>query len=157
MAIKEMPENECRAFLSRTSFGRLGCSLDNQPYVVPINFAYEGDYLYSFSTLGQKIEWMRSNPKVCVQVDEINSHSEWVSVIASGAYQELREPQFEIERAHARKLLDKPHRWWLNALAERQLRSGDDLIASLFFRIRIESLSGFDTVSRSESMPGDPE
>ena len=145
MAIKEMSDKECRAVLAAARLGRLGCALDNQPYVVPISLVCEDDWIYSFSTSGQKIEWMRANPKVCVQVDEISSQSHWVSVIANGSYQELREPQFEIERAHARKLLDNHHHWWLNALAERQLKSGDELIAPLFFRIRIESVSGLET------------
>ena len=35
--------------------GRLACPRDNQPYVIPIYFALHGDYLYSFTTLGQKI------------------------------------------------------------------------------------------------------
>ena len=39
--IHEMSDNECRAVLARGSIGRLGCALDNQPYVVPIYFAYE--------------------------------------------------------------------------------------------------------------------
>jgi nitroimidazol reductase NimA-like FMN-containing flavoprotein (pyridoxamine 5'-phosphate oxidase superfamily) len=145
MVIHDMSEEECGALIGRTGIGRLGCSLDNQPYIVPINLVYEDGWLYSFSTAGQKIEWMRANPKVCVQSDEITSPSSWASVIATGSYQELKEPQFELERAHARKLLDRRHHWWLNALAERQLKSQDELIAPIFFRIRIESFSGLQT------------
>ena len=145
MAIKEMSDAECRQVLARAQLGRLGCALENQPYVVPISVVYEPDYLYSFSTLGQKIEWMRTNPRVCVQIDEITDQSQWTSVVVTGSYQELREPQFEMERAHARKLLDRKKHWWLNAFAERQSRVGDDLIAPLFYRIQIESLSGLES------------
>jgi nitroimidazol reductase NimA-like FMN-containing flavoprotein (pyridoxamine 5'-phosphate oxidase superfamily) len=144
MAIKEMSEPECRAFLTRAHIGRLACALDDQPYVVPVSVVYEEEYIYSFSTIGQKIQWMRKNPKVCVQLDELTAQSRWMSVIATGLYQELREPQFETERSHARKLLDRKSRWWLNALAERDLRSSDALIDPVFFRIRIESLSGLE-------------
>ena len=142
MAIREMSEKECREGLTRLHFGRLGCALDNQPYIVPISIVYEDDFIYSFSTTGQKIKWMRANPKVCVQTDEISAQSQWLSIVAYGQYQELREPQFELERAHARKLLDREHHWWLNALGERQLKVGDELVTPLFFRIRVESLSG---------------
>ena len=89
---------------------------ERSTYVVPVGIAYKEDYIYVFSTMGQKIKWMRSNPKVCVQIDEIRSQSDWVSVIANGEYQELPEPQFEHERAHARTLLQKRHHWWLNAM-----------------------------------------
>ncbi len=104
MVINKMSEKECAALLARASLGRLGCSLDNQPYVVPISFAYEPNYIYVLSTFGQKIEWMRANPKVCVEVEEVASESEWVSVIANGRYQELPEPEYTAEREHARKL-----------------------------------------------------
>ena len=107
MKIHEIPEDECRAVLARNAIGRLGCALDNQPYVVPILFAYEPDYVYAFSTVGQKIEWMRSNPKVCLQVDEIAGQSQWTSVLVNGTYEELPDPPRSVERAHARELLEQ--------------------------------------------------
>ena len=85
---------------------------------------------------------MRINPKVCIQVDEIVSQSEWMSVIANGTYQELLEPQHSAERPHGRTLLERQHRWWLNALAERQAKSDAALIEALFFRIRVVSITG---------------
>jgi len=142
MRIDELNETECREILSRASSARLGCSLDDQPYVIPVGIAYEEDYIYVFSTMGQKIKWMRSNPKVCVQIDEITSQSDWVSVIANGEYQELPEPQFEDQRNHARKLLQQRHHWWLNAMAERRIRLRDEEIKPLFFRIWVSSVTG---------------
>lgn len=142
MEINEMLAEECHAFLERASIGRLGCSFENQPYVVPIYFAYNSGYLYVFSTLGQKVEWMRTNPKVCVQMDEIRSHSEWGSVIVNGEYEELAEPQHTAERKHASALLAQRYHWWLNALGERQMRVGGKIIEPLFFRIRIQSMTG---------------
>ena len=150
MMINEITGEECREVLARGSIGRLGCSLDNQPYVVPICFAYEHDYFYVFSTFGQKIEWMRANPKVCVQVDEIVNQSQWVSVIANGTYEELREPQYLVESTHARQLLEKRHRWWLNALAERRARGNDLLIDPLFFRIHTDSVTGLRALAEVE-------
>jgi nitroimidazol reductase NimA-like FMN-containing flavoprotein (pyridoxamine 5'-phosphate oxidase superfamily) len=142
MVVNELKEAECGAVLTGASLGRLGCSLDNQPYVVPIYFVYEPGYIYVLSTYGQKTEWMRANPKVCLAVDDITNESQWTSVIAKGRYQELPEPQFTEEREHARKLLAKRYRWWQNALGERQLRLGDELITPLFFRICVDSMTG---------------
>jgi len=147
MVISEMTEKECRDLLARNSIGRLGCAQENQPYVVPIYLAYDIDYFYVLSTLGQKIELMLANPNVCVQMDEITGESQWSSVIVNGSYEELREPQFTDELAHARKLLEKRHRWWQNPLAERQLRTGDELIAPIVFRIQINSMTGLRAVS----------
>jgi len=150
MLIKEVPDAECRELLAKASIGRLGCSLDDQPYVVPICIAYESGYIYFFSTLGKKIEWMRTNPRVCVQIDEINGRSAWVSVLANGRYQELEEPRFTDERNHARKLLEKQHHWWLNALAERRTQLPDQAITPIFFRMQIDSISGLRGVSEDE-------
>lgn len=156
MLINEMNEQECGAFLENASLGRLGCSLNNQPYLVPVFFAYEPDYIYVLSTLGQKIEWMRKNPKVCVEVDEIANQSQWTSVVASGSYQELPEPQYTDELEHARKLLGKHERWWQNALGERQLRLGDELVDPLFFRVHIESMTGLRAVDDSAEAEKEP-
>ena len=79
---------------------------------------------------------------MCVQVDQITTGTKWVSVIVNGSYQELVEPQFKDERKRARKMLDKRARWWQTALAERQSKSGDELIAPLFFRIHADSVTG---------------
>jgi hypothetical protein len=40
MEINELTAQECSGFLERASLGRLGCSFENQPYVVPVHFAY---------------------------------------------------------------------------------------------------------------------
>ena len=42
MFIHEMTEDECRTALERVTFGRLACARENQPYVLPISFTYDG-------------------------------------------------------------------------------------------------------------------
>ena len=104
----------------------------------------------SFRLLVKKYIWMRANPKVCIEIDEITNRSRWVSVIAYGLYQELPEPQFEAERAHARKLLERYSRWWLTSLAGRRAKTRDDFIEPLFFRVHVDSLTGL--CGRSEEV-----
>jgi hypothetical protein len=110
--------------------------------VVPIHFAYQDRYLYGFSTFGQKVKWMRTNPKVCLQTDEIQNPDDWVSVIVDGEYEELADPQRTSELKRARSLLAIPYDWWLNAFGERQMRVSESPMDPLFFRIRIQSMSG---------------
>lgn len=142
MTIDEMTENECAEFATRITLGRLACAHHNQPYVIPINFAYQSGCMYALSTFGQKIEWMRENPKVCVAIDEITNEIQWTSVIVNGEFEELVEPRFTQEREHARNLLEKHSRWWQVAFAERQAKAGDQLIDPIFFRIKVQSMSG---------------
>ena len=74
------------------------CAHKNLPYVVPIYFVYEDPYLYGFTTLGQKVEWMRSNPQVCVELDEIVNGTQWMSIVIFGRYQELPDAPENVER-----------------------------------------------------------
>ena len=144
MRIGEITAKECQEILKRISIGRLGCSREDQPYVVPIYFAYEPDHLYGFATDGQKIEWMRTNPKVCVEIDEITNHFQWTSVVLYGRYRELPDlPQYAEERDHARKLLETRSLWWQTAFTSRRLKSSDDLIPPLFYCIEIDSMTGY--------------
>ena len=118
MLIEEITARECQDMLDRCGFGRLACARDNQPYVVPVYFAYQPGRLYGYSTLGKKIEWMRANPKVCVEVDEVASHFVWTSVVLRGRFQELpNTTDFEFERLNAQMLLEKRMLWWQIASA----------------------------------------
>jgi nitroimidazol reductase NimA-like FMN-containing flavoprotein (pyridoxamine 5'-phosphate oxidase superfamily) len=147
MLMQEMTAKECREILVRTSFGRLGCARDNQPYVIPIYFAYEPDHLYGFSTVGQKIEWMRANPKVCVEVDEVTNHFQWMSVIVSGTYQELPDtPESGPERRNAQLVLEKRMLWWQTAYVAEELRARSQSTEALFYCIHIESMTGHRAV-----------
>jgi nitroimidazol reductase NimA-like FMN-containing flavoprotein (pyridoxamine 5'-phosphate oxidase superfamily) len=148
MRIGEMTAKDCQGILTRISIGRLGCSREDQPYVVPIYFVYEPDHLYGFATDGQKIDWMRTNPKVCVEIDEITDHFQWTSVVLYGRYRELPDmPLYAEERDHARKLLETRSLWWQTAFASRRLKSGDDLIPPLFYCIEIDSMTGYRAVA----------
>ena len=150
MRIIAISQPECGELLKRVSIGRLACSLNDQPYIVPVAFSYEPDSIYVFSTVGKKIEWMRENPKVCLQADEIGNRSNWISVIVTGTYLELREPQYTAERQHAMQLLGQFSQWWRNPLAERREQVSDLSIEPVFFRIEISSMSGLRAMPEAE-------
>jgi hypothetical protein len=57
----------------------------------PIHYAFADNCLYSFAMLGQKVDWMRTNPSVCVQVDTFSGHRDWRSVVIWSLYEELPE------------------------------------------------------------------
>ena len=84
MIVKEMTGEECSTVVSACRLARLACASENQPYVVPIHFAFADNYLYSFSMPGTKIDWMRTNPKVCIQIEEFLELREWRSVLVYG-------------------------------------------------------------------------
>ena len=113
MNIREMPEAECRAMLAGRNVARLACARDNQPYIVPIHVDLEGDYLYGFATPGQKIEWMRENPLVCLETEELNTDRQWASVVVFGHYEELpNTPEYVGLRGVAERLFQSHPMWW---------------------------------------------
>jgi uncharacterized protein len=59
------------------------------PYIVPITYAYDGAAFYGFSPDGAKLEGMRQNPRVCVEVDRVHDAADWLSVVAQGRFDEL--------------------------------------------------------------------
>lgn len=140
MVITEMDRAACLAMLKAARLGRLACVKDGQPYVVPITFAAEGNYLYGFSLLGQKIDWMRENPKVCVQIDELEDPRQWRSLVVLGRYEELPDRLgFKVQRDRAWSLLSQRAQWWEPGGVKPV---GDAPTSHLFYRIGIDDISG---------------
>jgi nitroimidazol reductase NimA-like FMN-containing flavoprotein (pyridoxamine 5'-phosphate oxidase superfamily) len=83
--------DEIERTLGRSKLGRIGCSTQDRPYVVPITYAYLDGCVYAYSALGRKIRVMREQPNVCFEVEEIDGPSSWRSVIAEGEYEEVPE------------------------------------------------------------------
>jgi len=141
--IQLMTDAECREALDRTTIGRLACAKDQQPYVVPIYFMIDGDHLYSFANLGQKIEWMRANPRVCVEIDERVAHDRWQSVIAFGEYEELMDlPKYAEARKRAHKMLQQHAMWWEPACVACKCGNRPHAVTPIFYRININSVTG---------------
>ncbi len=143
MRISEMSGKECRELLAHEGAGRLGCALENQPYIVPIYFVAEGDSLFCFATVGQKIEWMRANPRVCIQADEIRSRDEWKSVVVTGRYEELPDDaEHEQVRKHAISLFSRRDAWWMGAYAADEIRkhAGDPI--PVIFCVHMKQITG---------------
>jgi nitroimidazol reductase NimA-like FMN-containing flavoprotein (pyridoxamine 5'-phosphate oxidase superfamily) len=143
MLIHTLNKKECGELLKRLGFGRLGCASKNQPYVVPIYFAYEPDRLFGFSSVGQKIEWMRDNPLVCVEADEVIDYDNWMSVLVFGRYEELPyDPQYAVLRQHAYSLLEKRAQWARLALSSAQTLDERFGPLPVFYCIHVGEMTG---------------
>ena len=139
----ELNDQEIEGVLLGAMIGRIGCHVDARTYIVPISYSFDraGNCLYGFSTLGQKIVWMRANPKVCVAVDEVADQFNWNSVLVIGRYEELRdahEAREPWQRVH--ELFEQRQTWWLPATGN--LATGDERETPIFYRIRVDRLSG---------------
>jgi uncharacterized protein len=151
MFIQQMSPEECFKTLSHARLGRLACAKDNQPYIVPIYFAFdqatpEDAYLYGFTTLGQRTEWMRANPRVCVEVDEVAGSDKWESLVVFGNYEELTDAcECASDRQRAVRLLQEHSMWWEPGVANYVSKSQHDRpkpFAPIFYRIKIHQVTG---------------
>ena len=87
--MKMLSDEAARHLFHEARVVRLGCIVNGEPYVVPINCHLEGDYLYSHSLYGLKIAGLRENPRACIQVDAIESDLCWRSAMAFGKFEEV--------------------------------------------------------------------
>lgn len=90
--VGKLTEIQIDELLERQIVGRIGCSINNKIYVVPISYAYEGNSIYAHTYEGMKIDAMRANPEVCFEVDDYGDMANWQSVIAWGRYEEITDP-----------------------------------------------------------------
>jgi nitroimidazol reductase NimA-like FMN-containing flavoprotein (pyridoxamine 5'-phosphate oxidase superfamily) len=172
MIIREMSNEECLRVLANVRLAHLACALNNQPYVVPVYLAYHESpagepCFYGYTTVGQKVEWMRANPQVCVEVDDVKNCISWRSVIAFGRYEELpavAEPTVghpperatgrhykvvfeEAERHLCYQLLQTQALWWEPASTTRAILDNRDSAASfvpIFYKISIDRVTGHE-------------
>jgi uncharacterized protein len=138
LIIQPMSTLECTKLLAASRLGYLGCTKGGQPYVVPIHYAYADHHLYAFSMPGKKLEWMRANRLVSVQVDTHGEGREWKSVVVDGRYEELS----DAEREHAWSILSKHVDWWEPGALKPVTPSLSEHSTHVFFRISIEHVSG---------------
>ena len=139
MLIQSMTEPASLELLARATLGRLACVHEGRPYITPMSVTYDANALYGFSTVGQKITWMRANPHVCVEVEEVVSRLDWATVIVMGRYQELTS---DADRTYAHDLLQRRPAWWEAAYSKTVIEGKERPLKGVFFRISIDQITG---------------
>lgn len=135
--MRTLSNEETRQLFQAARVGHLGCIVNGKPYVVPINCHLEGDYLYSHSLSGLKIESLRENSRACVQVDQIENDLRWRSAIAFGKYEEITKPN---ERADVLSTLLR--KFPMLTPVESAIAVDGYAPEVIVFRINIEQLTG---------------
>jgi nitroimidazol reductase NimA-like FMN-containing flavoprotein (pyridoxamine 5'-phosphate oxidase superfamily) len=137
--IKVLSETEALQLIERGKVGRLGCIDQGEPYVVPLNYFLEDGALYSHSLPGKKITAMKANPRVCLQVDQMEDELHWSSAIAFGNFHEIHDAQ---ERRNVLgKLLSSFSRLTpVESLIAQDAAAPDSIV----FRIVIDRITGVE-------------
>jgi nitroimidazol reductase NimA-like FMN-containing flavoprotein (pyridoxamine 5'-phosphate oxidase superfamily) len=142
LKVKEMSRPEIVALLLRGKTGHLGCSRDGHPYVVPMNYAFDSECIYFFTTEGTKTEYISANHEVCFQVEEVEDVRNWSSVMALGPAERLDKPE-EMERAM--RLLAERNPTLEPAVNETKIGSWRRFNNIVIYRVRPHSLHGRKT------------
>ena len=143
LKIEEMARGESLALLLRDAYGHLACARDNRPYVVPMNYAYDGHDLYFFTTEGTKTEIINANPQVCFQVEEVTDQAHWRSVMVVGEAHSLARPD-EVERAM--RLIIERNPTLTPAINQTEVGAWERPSNIALYRLRPRAVSGRKTV-----------
>jgi nitroimidazol reductase NimA-like FMN-containing flavoprotein (pyridoxamine 5'-phosphate oxidase superfamily) len=151
-----LKQEAIETLISRQLIGHLGCTEDQTSYVVPISYAYDGEFIYCHTHEGRKIKIMRKNPKVCFEIDRLEDLGNWESVVIQGIFEELSME----EREKALRIL--VHRSLpINSSVTTHLGAywpfsqNDTKIDGIVFRIRIREKTGrYEFNGASHDFPG---
>ncbi len=133
----QLDSDEAKRLLAAGTYAHLGCVVDDEPYVIPINYVAEGGVLYGHSTRGRKLDALRERPNVCVQVEEIRGEYRWRSVQAFGEFEEITD---EVEREGVFELLFA--RFPRLTPADSLRRDGRLGAPAAAFRVRVKRIVG---------------
>jgi len=89
---KDLETRECIELLSNNYVGHLAFISQREPSVIPITYYYdqENNAIIGYSAKGHKIDAMRTNSMVSLEVEEIKSVNNWKSAHVHGTFEELK-------------------------------------------------------------------
>lgn len=143
LKVEDMSHDEMHELLERQSFGHLGCARDGRPYVVPMNYAFDGKDLFFFTTEGMKTHFIDVNPEVCLQVEEITDPTHWRSVMVIGHAEKLTQPEVV---QHAMQSILKRNPSLTPAISATSLDTWGRAVDIALYRIRPDIIDGRKTV-----------
>jgi len=94
----QLNEVQINNLLSSQVLGKIACTDGKQPYIVPVTYSYDGEYIYGQTNEGTKLDILRKNPNVCFEVDSMINMRNWQSVIVYGKFEELNSSHAEAAR-----------------------------------------------------------
>jgi len=135
MNIGKLRDTDALAILSEGSLGRLGCIAAGWPYVVPVNYFFDGKDIYIHTLPGKKIDALRANARVCLQVDEIKDSYHWRSVIAYGTFEEVSNEETR-ENVLSKLYSRLPYMTPVESMLVEGVKE------TIVFRIKVEEVTG---------------
>ena len=141
----ELTEIQMNNLLSSQVVGRIACVAGRRPYIVPVLYVFDGQYIYGQSREGMKLDTLRKHPEVCFEVDAMTDVANWHSVVVYGKFEELTEDEADYER---RNLLDRVMPIMTTSMVHSHQHDvtseidDDNRIKKVMYRIKIKEKTG---------------
>jgi nitroimidazol reductase NimA-like FMN-containing flavoprotein (pyridoxamine 5'-phosphate oxidase superfamily) len=146
LEIEEMSREDMKDMLRQVGYGHLGCSRNNEPYVVPVHYAYSEAFIYLYTTEGKKVEIIRENPRVCLQVESVTDNQNWKSVIVTGDAEQVVN---EEEREKALEMIAEINPTLMPAVSVHWMDSWVRENVEVILRLEAKLMTGRATVEES--------
>lgn len=143
--IGELTKGQIENILQSQAHCRMACTDGLMPYLVPVSYAYDGKYIYCQSKEGKKINILRKNPNVCVQVETMSGMNNWQSVIVYGTFEELEnEDAIKAREFLFSNVLTLMTSAAIHSFQHDTTNESDDnnRIKDIMFRIKINEVTG---------------
>ena len=125
--------------LAEAPVAHLGTVADGLPYVTPMSFVVHESRILFRTMGGKKLEALRSQPKVCVEVSKFDPQSgNWASVIVRGTAREVEEGS--LKALVVERLFEK----YADAIGDPMRRGGLQPLMGLphVVEVEIEEMTG---------------
>lgn len=85
-----LEEREIKHILENNYIGHMGYTYQNRPFVVPITYFYDQEInaIICYSGDGHKMQALRLNPQVCLEISNIEHVTKWKSVLVHGIFEQ---------------------------------------------------------------------
>ena len=144
-----LENKEIKLILQNSYIGHLGYVSNNKPCVVPIPYYFdkENNIIICYSGEGQKIDAMRKNNFVALEISDIESVGNWKSILIEGKFKELQGASAK-SKLHTfflgvKNILMTKENKDINSLREFSIKTNTNS-APVVFCIEIESITGIE-------------
>lgn len=93
----ELGRDEIEQILARNNVGRIAFSLHDRVDIEPINYVFDGGWIFGRTGPGTKLSTIAHHRWVAFEVDEVNGLFDWRSVVVKGAFY-LVDPDTPVQR-----------------------------------------------------------
>lgn len=143
--IGALTNTEMENLLHSQLVGRLACIQGDEPYIVPMAYAYDGKSILGQTVPGLKLRLLRAHPKVCFEVDQMVDLRNWKSVLIFGTFKETADamiPQARRWLFNRIYPLSTPARVHAHEHKVESIPSDETRLKPVLFSIEIDRMTG---------------